>query len=69
MAPAHQMVTGPNKGHKVSKLAGHKNDQSRTKGQKTKKSQFVHDVIREVAGFTAYERRCIECSEFRNGYE
>merc|ERR1711881_458285 len=56
----HQMVTGPNKGHKVTKLAGHKNDQSRTKGNKTKKSAFVHDIIREVAGFTAYERRCIE---------
>merc|ERR1712223_1252706 len=54
------MVVGPNKGHKVTKLAGHKNSQSRNKGQKTKKSAFVHDVIREVVGYTAYERRCIE---------
>merc|ERR1711981_454422 len=54
------MVVGPNKGHKVTKLAGHKNSQSRNKGMKTKKSAFVHDVIREVAGFAAYERRCIE---------
>merc|ERR1711881_803950 len=60
MGLAHQMVVGPNKGHKVTKLAGHKNDQSRNKGNKTKKSAFVHDVIREVAGFAAYERRCIE---------
>merc|ERR1712173_420610 len=60
MAPAHQMVVGPNKGHKVTKLAGHKNSQSRNKGKKTKKSAFVHDVIREVVGYTAYERRCIE---------
>merc|ERR1711923_9424 len=54
------MVVGPNKGHKVTKLAGHKGTQSRNKGQKTKKSAFVHDVIREVVGYTAYERRCIE---------
>merc|ERR1712071_274498 len=36
------------------------NSQSRTKGMKTKKSAFVHDVIREVCGYTAYERRVIE---------
>merc|ERR1712110_1015846 len=54
------MVVGPSKGHKVTKLAGHKGTQSRNKGMKTKKSAFVHDVIREVVGYTAYERRCIE---------
>merc|ERR1712007_174015 len=54
------MVVGPNKGHKVTKLQGHKGTQSRNKGNKTKKSAFVHDVIREVVGYTAYERRCIE---------
>ena len=45
------MVVGPNKGHKVTKLAGHKGTQSRNKGMKTKKSAFVHDVIREVVGY------------------
>merc|ERR1711981_1400255 len=54
------MVVGPNKGHQVTKLSGHKGAQSRNKGMKTKKSAFVHDVIREVVGYTAYERRCIE---------
>merc|ERR1711879_848316 len=54
------MVVGPNKGHQVTKLNGHKGAQSRNKGMKTKKSAFVHDVIREVVGYTAYERRCIE---------
>merc|ERR1739849_54449 len=54
------MVVGPSKGHKVTKLQGHKGTQSRNKGNKTKKSAFVHDVIREVVGYTAYERRCIE---------
>merc|ERR1712117_322243 len=31
-----------------------------TKARRPKKSAFVHDVIREVVGYTAYERRCIE---------
>merc|ERR1712156_1260851 len=31
-----------------------------TKDRRPKKSAFVHDVIREVVGYTAYERRCIE---------
>merc|ERR1712157_44497 len=60
MAVAHQFVTGPNKGHKVTKTAGHKNDQSRLKGRNTKKAQHVRKVIREVAGYSAYEKRCIE---------
>merc|ERR1712088_926223 len=60
MAPQHQMVVGPNKGHKVSKLAGHKGRQSRNKGKLTKKSVFVKEIMREVAGFAGYEKRCIE---------
>merc|ERR1712036_159321 len=60
MAPQHSMVVGANKGHKVTKTQGHKGRQSRNKGKVYRKAKFVHDVIREVAGFTAYERRCIE---------
>merc|ERR1712071_548122 len=60
MAPKHQMVVGADKGHKVTKIQGHKGRQSRGKGKVTKKAAFVQDVIREVAGFAAYERRCIE---------
>merc|ERR1712179_483537 len=60
MAPKHQMVVGADKGHKVTKIQGRKGRQSRGKGKLTKKAAFVHDVIREVAGFAAYERRCIE---------
>merc|ERR1712071_345346 len=29
-------------------------------GQSHQEGRFLHDVIREVAGFAAYERRCIE---------
>merc|ERR1712226_399795 len=54
------MVVGPNKGHKVTKLAATRTARAETKAKKTKKSAFVHDVIREVVGYTAYERRCIE---------
>ena len=54
------MVVGPNKGHKTTKLAGHKNSQSRTKGMKTKKSAFVHDVIREVCGYRAFFQNALE---------
>merc|ERR1739847_181722 len=61
MAPRQfAMVVGKDKGHKVSKLAGHIGRQSRNKGKVTKKSAFVHDIIREVAGFAGYEKRCIE---------
>merc|ERR1712038_1996264 len=60
MAIAHQFCAGPNKGHKVNKLAGHKNDQSRKRGAVTKKTAHVRKVIREVVGYAGYEKRCIE---------
>merc|ERR1711881_809414 len=60
MAVAHQFCTGHNKGHKVNKLAGHKNDQSRKRGGVTNKTSHVRKVIREVVGYAGYEKRCIE---------
>jgi len=60
MAVKHQFIVGPNKGHNVSKLPGHKGRQSRTKGNVTKKTKFVKGVIREVVGFSGYEKRIIE---------
>merc|ERR1711934_1001421 len=56
MAIAHAFVTGNNKGHKVNKLAGHKNDQSRKRGGVTKKTMHVRKVI----SYAGYEKRCIE---------
>merc|ERR1711981_1474672 len=64
MALAHQFVTGKNKGHKVNKLAGHKNDQSRKRGAVTKSTNHVRKVIREVVGYAGYEKRCIELLKF-----
>merc|ERR1712087_213058 len=60
MAVAHQYTLGPNKGHKVTKLEGHKNTQSRKRGALTKKAQHVKKLIREVVGYAGYEKRCIE---------
>merc|ERR1712226_183445 len=60
MTLAHQFVSGPNKGHKVNKLAGHKNDQSRKRGGVTKKYAHVRRVVREAVGYAAYEKRCTE---------
>merc|ERR1712083_1121791 len=37
-----------------------KTTKSRLKGRNTKKAQHVRKVIREVAGYSAYEKRCIE---------
>ena len=45
MALAHALVTGPNKGHKVTKLDGHKNRQSRKRGAVTKNKAFCKSVI------------------------
>merc|ERR1712024_38586 len=55
----HDMVVGLNKGHKVTKIAA-RPKHSRRRGTLTKKSKFVRDLVREVCGFSPYERRCIE---------
>merc|ERR1711964_260979 len=60
MGVVHNMVVGPNRGHKTTKLAGHKGTQSRKRGAVTQRSAFVKSIIREVVGFAAYEKRCIE---------
>merc|ERR1712072_965209 len=55
----HDMVVGLNKGHKVTKIAP-RTKHSRRRGTLTKKSKFARDLVREVCGFSPYERRCIE---------
>merc|ERR1712062_804700 len=51
----HDMVVGLNKGHKVTKIAPRKKHSHR-RGTLTKKT----NLVREVCGFSPYERRCIE---------
>ncbi|OJJ44688.1 hypothetical protein ASPZODRAFT_153585 [Penicilliopsis zonata CBS 506.65] len=54
------IVVGLNKGHKTTPLNSQKTKISRTKGHLSKRTAFVRDIAREVAGLAPYERRVIE---------
>ena len=53
------MCAGLDKGHKTTPNTLKKRP-SRNKGQTTNHNRFVRDLIREVAGFSPYERRAME---------
>jgi len=56
-----EIAVGLNKGHKTTKLEnGRKTRPTRQKGAATKHAKFVRDIVREIAGFSPYERRCQE---------
>ncbi|XP_002738739.1 large ribosomal subunit protein eL36-like [Saccoglossus kowalevskii] len=55
MAVRHEMCVGLNKGHKVSK-----NVKRPRKKMVRKHVKFVRDIVREVCGFSPYERRAME---------
>jgi Ribosomal protein L36e len=50
---------GPNHGHPTTPIAKAVRPSQR-KGVQSTKTKFVRSVIREVAGFSAYERRVME---------
>ncbi|KAJ5324621.1 Cytoskeleton organization protein (Dec1) [Penicillium atrosanguineum] len=54
------IVLGTNSGHKTTALNTPKNKISRTKGQSSRRTQFVRDITREVVGLAPYERRIVE---------
>merc|ERR1712121_64865 len=55
----YQLAVGIQKGHKVTKAETSRKDRpSRRKGTATKHARFVRDLVREIAGFAPYERRC-----------
>ncbi|EGD77861.1 ribosomal protein rpl36 [Salpingoeca rosetta] len=54
--PRGDVAYGLVRGHKVTKM---KAGQKAHRGP-AKRTKFVRDVIREVAGFAPYERRCME---------
>ncbi|KAH2541272.1 hypothetical protein KXW97_004100, partial [Aspergillus fumigatus] len=54
------IVVGLNKGHKTTPFNTPKTRISRTKGQSSRRTAFVRDIAREVAGLAPYERRIIE---------
>ena len=66
MAVVHNMVVGLNKGHKVTKNTVAPRH-SRTRGQSTKKNEFVKQTVREVMGFAPYERRALELLRVSKG--
>jgi large subunit ribosomal protein L36e len=53
------IIVGLNKGHKVTPLTT-KPRISRTKGHLSKRTAFVREIVKEVAGLAPYERRVIE---------
>ncbi|XP_071503846.1 large ribosomal subunit protein eL36-like [Diadema setosum] len=57
MAIRHEMCVGLSKGHKLTKNTAVK--KAKRKGI-NKHAKFVRDVVREVTGFSPYERRCME---------
>ncbi|XP_052603393.1 60S ribosomal protein L36-like [Peromyscus californicus insignis] len=59
MALRYPMAVGLNKGHKVTKNVSKPRHNWR-RGRLTKHTKFVRDMIREVCGFTPYERRAME---------
>lgn len=66
MAVVHDLVVGPNKGHKVTKNPQAVR-QSRKRGVNTKKNKFVRETVREVMGFAPYERRALELLRVSKG--
>ncbi|KAI2640431.1 ribosomal protein L36e-domain-containing protein [Hypomontagnella submonticulosa] len=59
-APARTGLTiGLNRGHKTTARVV-KPRVSRTKGHLSKRTAFVRDIVKEVAGLAPYERRVIE---------
>ncbi|KAI0482894.1 ribosomal protein L36e [Xylariaceae sp. FL0804] len=59
-APARNGLTiGINRGHKTTARVS-KPKISRSKGHLSKRTSFVRDIVKEVAGLAPYERRVIE---------
>ena len=53
------MVTGQDKGHKTTPNTS-KPKPSKNKGKQTNHNKFVRDLVRDVTGFSPYERRAME---------
>ncbi|EPS43080.1 hypothetical protein H072_2940 [Dactylellina haptotyla CBS 200.50] len=53
------MAVGLNKGYKVTRRDS-KSRISRTKGKLSKRTSFVREIAKEVAGLAPYEKRVIE---------
>ncbi|KAJ5635212.1 60S ribosomal protein L36 [Penicillium longicatenatum] len=54
------IIVGVNSGRKTTPLNTPKTKISRSKGQSSRRTQFVREIAREVVGLAPYERRVIE---------
>merc|ERR1712080_453306 len=59
MAPKYEICVGLDKGHKTT-LNEVKKKPSNNKGKQTNHNKFVRDLVREVTGFSPYEKRAME---------
>lgn len=59
MAPRYEICVGLDKGHKTTPNP-QKRRPSKNKGKLTAHNKFVRDLVREVVGFSPYERRAME---------
>ena len=62
MAPKYEICVGLDKGHKttVNKSVSEKKRPGKRKGRDSNHNKFVRDLVREVVGFSPYERRAME---------
>ena len=59
MAPKYEICAGLDKGHKTTPIE-RKKKPSNNKGKQTNHNKFVRDLVREVVGFSPYEKRSME---------
>merc|ERR1712117_11759 len=59
MAPRYEMVVGMEKGKKTTKIEAPLAP-ARSKGRQTKHNKACRELVREVVGFSPYERRAME---------
>ena len=59
MSAVEGEAVGLKKGHRVTKIQK-KPKAASFKGRLTKKTRVVREIVREVTGFSPYERRCME---------
>ena len=59
MAPRYEICVGMDKGHKTT-VNALKKKPSNSKGKLTNRNKMIRDLVREVAGFSPYERRAME---------
>jgi large subunit ribosomal protein L36e len=59
MAPKYEICVGLDKGHKTTPNEL-KARPAKNKGKQTPHNKFVRDLVREVVGFSPYEKRAME---------